>query len=272
MKTRHNRLAGFLSIALISALFTSAVSLPVSAQEKPEDLISRATSLYALGNYEEAELVALRALTNAPNIPEVDRARLYRLLGFIYVAQDEKEKAKLQFIKWLELDPFAKLDPVYISPKIISVFEAARAEFESQRKRGKPQDYAQLSQQLKALRRSVLFPGLGQLYLNKQVKGYTLLTAEIICIGGFAYFQVNYNRSRDNYLQEINPSHMQSLYDDYNFFYRGKNASLILAAGIYLYSLVDVLYFPPAPSASQKVSLSILPQPESLIRLTFTFP
>ncbi len=262
------------SLVLIALLLCVLGSSPrrVRAQNQAEDLINQAAKLFDAGDYEEAELAALRALTDEDQLLDVDRARLHRLLGFIYVVLEEKEKAKQQFINWLEIDPFARLDPLYISPKIISVFEEAKAEFQVRQEQGKPPDYTQLNRQLHALKRSVLFPGLGQIYQDQQVKGFTLLAAEIVCLGGFAYFQVNYDRARDDYLQETDPEKMQDRYDDYNFFYRGRTASMLLAVGVYLYSLADVLYFPPKEPESSSVSFNLTPRGGALITLTLPLP
>jgi hypothetical protein len=184
---------------------------------------------------------------------------------------EDKEKAKKQFISWLEIDDSAKLDPLYISPKIIAVFDEARIEYEQKKRAGVPQDYSELSAQLTAVKRSLLFPGLGQLYRNQQVKGFGLLAAEALCLGVFAYCQINYDRTRDAYYAETDPERMQERYDEYNLLYRARSTSLILAAGVYLYSLADVLYFPPKTGAPQ-ITMRFSSESERFLSLTITIP
>lgn len=254
---------GFISLLTILCLVSGMMS-PAQAQTDEADLIERVNKLYEDGNLREAELTALRALQESKTLAPVDRAQLHRLLGFTYVAQGENEKAKQQFIAWLELDPLAQLDPLYISPKIISVFSEAKAGF-SQRKTPPP-DYANLNAQVQAVRRSLLFPGLGQLHRGEQIKGFSLIVSQVVLLGTFTYCQINYDRARDRYLGATDPIQMQGLYDDYNLYYRGRNATLLLAAGVYLYSLFDIIYINPhVPLAHPSLALIANPTPPSQI-------
>lgn len=243
------------------------------AQSGQTVLVDRAVLLYDEGRFEEAEITALRALQDNDILAPVDRARLRRILGFTYVVLGESEKAKRQFIYWLELDPLARLDPLYISPKIISVFQEAQQEYNRLKAEKTPPDYTKLDLQMKATRRSLLFPGLGQLYQGQQVKGLSLLASEVVLLSAFAYCQINYDKSRDRYLSETNSARMQSLYDDCNLYYRGRYASAILAAGVYLYSLFDVMFPSPGNQAgSSTLSLSVCPGSPSFLTLSFTLP
>ena len=241
---------------LIAILIVGVMAQGAFAQNDETDLIGLADSLYVEGKLNEAELTALRALQNPESLPPIDRARLYRILGFTYVAQGKNEKAKQQFLSWLKIDPLANLDPLYISPKIINVFAEAQVEFKQTRT--PPPDYANLNKQMQAVRRSLLFPGLGQLHRGQQIKGFTLITSEIILLGTLTYCQIKYDQARDQYLDESDPDKMDSQYDDCNLYYRGRNASIALAVGIYLYSLFDIMYFhPQTEPQSSPFSLSV---------------
>lgn len=201
--------------------------------------------LYNEGNFREAEQSALRSLQSPNELPPVDRANLYRLLGFTYVALGENEKAKQHFESWLELDPLADLDSVFVSPKIISVFREAAKEFSIKKTQPPPPDTEALTRQVSAFQRSLLFPGLGQLHRDQRTKGYTLLAFEAVSLGVAVFAQIRYDEARDRYLQEKNPARMQDLYDDTNYFYYLRNGAAILAGAVYLYSLIDAAYFPP---------------------------
>ena len=262
-----------LLIPILIFCYLVCLSTVAEAQETETELVDRAIVLFSSSNFDEAELVALRALVNQDRLAPVDKERLHRILGFIYVVQEKNQKAIQQFINWLELDPLVELDPVYISPKIIAVFEDAKRQYELQQKLKTPVDYTSLNQQVNAFKRSLFFPGIGQLYQGKQVKGYSLFAAEILLLGTFAYCQVNYIRTRDDYLAETDVTHMQSLYDEYNLFYRGRYASLFLAAGVYVYSLFDVLYFPPAIEDEPiALTFSVSPHPLRLVTFNINLP
>ncbi len=66
---------------------------------------------------------------------------------------------------------------------------------------------------------------------------------------------------------------MQSRYDEYNLYYRGRNASIILAAGVYLYSLFDIMYFHPQTEPnSSPLSISITEDFTPSLSLRLTLP
>ncbi len=230
--------------------------------------MERVEQLYNEGNFREAEQRALRLLQSSSELPPVDRANLYRMLGFTYVALGENEKAKQHFESWLELDPLADLDSVYVSPKIISVFREAVREFSARKSQPPPPDIQTLTQQVSAFQRSLLFPGLGQLHCKQRWKGYALLTSEVILIGTIVYAQIRYDEARDEYLQETNPARMQNLYDATNDFYRLRNGAAVLAGAVYLYSLFDAAYLMPvANNSPARISLQISRDPQRLIRV-----
>lgn len=245
----------------------------LKAQESSSDVVHQAVALYFEGKFREAEFTALRALQYYENLAPVDRAELHRILGFTYVAQGENEKAIKQFIAWLEIDPLANLNPLYVSRKIRQVFESAKEEYNQLKTEKKPPDYEKISLQIKAIKRSVIFPGLGQIYSGQQVKGYSLLTSEVVLIGAFIYCQVNYDHSRDRYLSETDPSRMQKLYNETNIFNKGRYASGILALGVYLFNLYDALYIPQKSAGSgQAVNISLSPNSTNWFTIRLTLP
>lgn len=262
----------FLFKLLLTILCTSSLAALSRAQNPDSGAVDEVIRLYDEGKFRDAEVTALRALQSPQKPARVDQAILHKYLAFSYVAMGDAEKARNEFLNLLELDPLARLDSLYISPKIIAVFREAQQGYRSQRQQSRPPDLTHLNLQIAAVKRSLLFPGLGQLYRKQQVKGYSLLASEVVFLGSFIFCQVQYDQARDRYLAETNPSKMQRLYDDVNLYYRGRYASAILAAGVYLYSLFDVLYFPP-PSESKPSRLSLAPSLRTgpSITLTLTF-
>lgn len=258
---------------LVIVLLTGYLAGAAWSQEQNSDVVNQVINFYVGGRFKDAEVTALRALQNEEDLADVDRAELYRLLGFTYVAQGEHEKAKRQFISWLEIDSLASLDPLYISPKIRRVFDEAHEEFIARKTSDNPPDYEAINLQVKAAKRSLIFPGLGQIYRGQQVKGYSLLASQVVLLGGLFYCQINVERARERYLSETDPALMQIRYDEYNQFYYGRNATAILAVGVYVYSLLDALYFPP-PSTSDRGNLSLQVSPDmgNLISIRITLP
>ncbi|MBU0517510.1 hypothetical protein KKA00_03865 [bacterium] len=256
-------------LAICTLVVCCGIADLATAQPEQNEIVNQVERLYYQGQFEEAELLALRALTNTEQLSPMEQARLHRTLGFIYVVLEERDKATQQFINWLQIDPGADLDPLYISPKIIQEFEAAKIKYEEMVKAGPPPDFTALENQRVAVQRSLFFPGLGQIYREQYVKGYTLVVSEIALLGILAYCQFNIDDAQNDYLNERDPAFFQEKYDKYNNLYRGRYASLALAAGVYLYSLFDAIYLPPATDQST-TSLSLGFGPEATPQITLT--
>jgi hypothetical protein len=253
----------------VGTLCILSIPAAVPAQGETADIVHQVDSLYYQSRFREAELTALRALQEPGNLAPVDRGLLHKTLGFTYVAMGENDKARSQFTEWLVIDPLAQLDSVYVSPKIISVFQEAKI---AQEKTLIPsRDPQELKTQLASAKRSLFFPGLGQLYTGKQAKGLVMFVSEVFLLGSYAYCQVQYSQARDDYLMERNPAHMQSLYDHYNNYNRARYGSLILAAGVYLYSLYDALAVPPPAAKPNPLTLSLTPAANRLVTLTLRY-
>lgn len=258
---------------IVLILLAGCFSGKAWSQTPGSDVVNQVINLYVEGKFKDAEVTALRALQDEQDLADVDRAELYRILGFTYVAQGESVKAKRQFIAWLEIDSLASLDPLYISPKIRRVFDEAHEEFILRKTQKNPPDYEDIQLRIMAAKRSLIFPGLGQINRGQQVKGYSLLASEIVLLGAFVYCQVNVDRARDRYLSETDPALMQDRYDEYNLFYHGRNATALLALGVYVYSLLDALYFPPSLSNDRSnLSLHVSPDMGNLLSIRITLP
>ncbi|HEX7342768.1 MAG TPA: DUF5683 domain-containing protein [bacterium] len=235
------------------------------------DPVGEVVALYDQGLFQEAELLALRTLQSSDSLAPVDRGILHRTLGFTYVALGENEKAQNQFIAWLDFDPLAELDSVYISPKIITVFREAQADYLNRQTQQQKAQIQPPDLRLLAATRSMIFPGWGQVYAGYRTKGFALMTSEALLLGAIVFCQVQYEDSRDKYLAERSPDRMQDLYDDANNFYRARNASIALAAGVYLFSLYDALHLLPQQRVEATLTFSCQPDPEKFLSLTLHF-
>ncbi len=92
-------------------------------------------------------------------------------------------------------------------------------------------DFRTKEEQLKdpkiALKRSLTFPGAGQIYNDQKVKGYALIAGEVLALWNFNENRKKYNayedsfsKSRDHYLRE-------------------RNRFAWIAIGLYFYGVLD---------------------------------
>ena len=94
-------------------------------------------------------------------------------------------------------------------------------------------DFRSESEQLKdpkiAMKRSLIFPGAGQLYNDQKIKGSILIAGEL-----FALWSFNENKKKyDNY----NGSESHSR----NYYLRKRNRFAWIAVGLYFYGMLDAV-------------------------------
>jgi hypothetical protein len=78
-----------------------------------------------------------------------------------------------------------------------------------------------------ALKKSLIFPGMGQIYNDQKIKGYSLIAAEI-----FSLWSFNENRKKHK-----NYSESDAKSQDY--YLRERNRFAWMAIGLYFYGILD---------------------------------
>lgn len=97
----------------------------------------------------------------------------------------------------------------------------------------KKMDFRSESEQLKdpktAMKRSLVFPGAGQIYNDQNIKGYALIAGEILALWSF-----NENREKYSNYEES---------DKYsrNHYLRERNRFAWIAIGLYFYGILDAV-------------------------------
>ena len=125
------KLAGKIGVGLIVIGLSLGFSAAVYAQqaEGPDRSITKAKLLYDSGRYQDAfnELVTL--LGQGKEYDPKMMVEIYKYLAFCYSAYDRKDLSKKQFKNALKYEPTMALDLIFTSPKIVEVFNEAKAEF-----------------------------------------------------------------------------------------------------------------------------------------------
>ena len=78
-----------------------------------------------------------------------------------------------------------------------------------------------------ALKKSLIFTGVGQLYNDQKIKGYTLIAAEL-----FSLYSFNENRKK---YKDFNESYGKSQ----DYYLRERNRFAWIAIGLYFYGILD---------------------------------
>jgi tetratricopeptide (TPR) repeat protein len=226
-------------------------------------MLEKAKLYYNNGEYESAITQLENALQYLKQLNQNEQVEAYKYLAFSYVAFGDREKAKEQFKRALDLDPKLELDPATVSPKIIKVFEEANAEMVTiqpppapvQQPVTKPTKPIEKPSQVSttgALARSCCLPGWGQMYKGENSKGKKLMIAAAItlptCLIATSIQDVKHQKYLDT--EPGNEDEMDRAYKEYRTWYNITAISWLAFIGVYAYNIYDVVFTKAAVKSS----------------------
>lgn len=245
----------FLGLILSSAAF---------GQNAERHLIEEIQTAYNQLNYPEAEIKAQAALKDFQRFTPAQLTEIHKILGLIYFSQNKEDAARLQFENALALSPDLKLDPLFVSPKIVEFFEEIKnARTSKMHEAGSPRAEARYvlvhDPRPAAAMRSMILPGWGQLYKGEKTKGRLLLGLWSAGVIGSVAAHVARANAEDKYLTETDPDRIESRYNTFNTFHKLRNNLLIFSGGVWLFSYLDAIIKKQNPVYSSPKSVLILP-------------
>jgi tetratricopeptide (TPR) repeat protein len=222
-----------------------------------ETMLNRAKEFYYGGEYH----LAIRELENAlqylKQLKQTDQVEAYKYLAFSYVAFGDQARAKEQFKKALALDPVLELDPTTVSPKIIKVFEEAKAEMTvapvvEPGAPGMETPVEEISG-LDATIRSCCVAGWGQNYRGEKSKGKKLMIAWGVTLGTTLGSLIITSAKKEAYedLYLTQPSSaFDDAYEQYKLWHNITAINLLAFLGVYAYNLYDIVFHKPSTRTS----------------------
>ncbi len=228
-------------------------------------MLEKAKLYYNNGEYENAIKQLEDALQYLKQLNQTEQVEAYKYLAFSYVAFGDKERAKEQFKKALMLDPKLELDPATVSPKIIKVFEEAKAEMvlvtpkpptvQPPAKPTKPVVQPAQVSTTGALLRSCCLPGWGQMYKGESSKGKKLMIATAILLPtaviSSSIQEVKHKKYLD--IEPGNEDEMDQAYKEYRLWYNIAAISWGSYFVLYVYNIYDVLTAKPVTKSSMNI-------------------
>lgn len=212
-----------------------------------DSLFTVAQRHYDNGDFDLAELTALRGLRTTTGLDDFEQLKFHALLGFVYVAKDQHDAAIQEFVSVLSVNPRYEPDPVTTSPKILEAFRQAKADY-MLRVASEPAVYRmpQADVRLAASWRSLVAPGWGQMYKDQRVKGAVVIAAQVLSLAALVYMQTEVNRRHDDYLalKQYGDPNVEDRYQEYRRSYQTRNVVGYITLGIYFASYLDALYVP----------------------------
>jgi hypothetical protein len=226
------------------------LSAGARAQISPDSTLELVRTLYAAGSYAQAELEARRLLEH--DLPgDSVKTIAEQWVAFALVAQGRTASAKDHFVNILRRQPAYDLDPVLTSPKILSVFNEARAAFRS----SKPASATTPAEQFGGITyRTLLFPGWEQLYQGRTTSGAIFLGAGIATLGTGIVLEFVRADARDKYLAATSPDEIEQKYNTYNRVRTAEIWAFAAFAAVYLASEIDVFTNSPPVSVALRTT------------------
>jgi hypothetical protein len=192
-------------------------------------------------------------LLSSDSLPSVMKPQLYMMKGISHFVLLQDSLAKDSFLEILKLNPQFYPDSVVTSPKIISFFNEVKNKYEWYYLPGSnadadtvllnpPRDeFLQYKEKFRsAVVRSLLFPGLGHLYLENNTGWYLSIPAGVSFLSSI-YYIIDTQNKRMDYLNAQDPDLINEKYKDYNSSYKMRNISIIVYSAIWLFSQFDIL-------------------------------
>ncbi|MBN2400082.1 MAG: hypothetical protein JXI33_07050 [Candidatus Aminicenantes bacterium] len=95
----------------------------------------------------------------------------------------------------------------------------------------------------KALERSLLFPGLGQLGEKQYLKAALFAGAEIFCLAEVIIFMGKGNDAYDHYRDAVDPQDVIEFRSQTEKYDKHRNTAILAAAGVWVLNMIDIFVF-----------------------------
>lgn len=219
-----------------------------------ETMLGRAKTFYYNGEYEYAIRELENAMRYLEQLKQSDQVEAYKYLAFSYVAFGDRNKAKEQFKKALHLNPDLELDPATVSPKIIKVFEEAKAEMVT----APPEQPVEPTTVEKAepgnfdaTIRSCCVGGWGQMYRGESSKGKKMMIAWGTTLGVTLVSWIITSNREDEYKNlQAQSAPYDDAYDKYKLWYNIAWVNTGIFLGVHAFNLYDIIFRKPRTNTS----------------------
>ncbi|OGU35979.1 MAG: hypothetical protein A2068_13265 [Ignavibacteria bacterium GWB2_35_6b] len=249
-------------------LFTAFVFLLCSitfAQQLPLDEIR---DNYKSFNYQKV-IDLSQTLLNDNSLTKEEIIELQTMNAVSYYSLNDETSARKSFIEILKLENSYSLDPAFISPKIITLFETTKKDFnqiyvgkvedtktENKTEENPGQSIQNYLPDNSYMFKSIVLPGWGHLSRGNNTKGFIIGTASLAALGTMIYYAVDAGDKEKQYLNETDPILIQQKYSSYNSSYKTRNTLIAAYAAIWLFAQLDLFVFDTGYDSS---TLSISP-------------
>jgi hypothetical protein len=256
-------------VTIICLLFCALTSL-APAQTAVDSTLRVVDSLYNAGSYSLAELEARRILEN-DLLSDSLRIASEQWVAFSLVAQGKTALAKEHFLALLRRQPSLELDPILTSPKILAVFNDARATYLVSRTQETGVSPVSGSIPPEGITfRTIVFPGWEQWYHGRTPIGPVFVGAGVATLGSAIAMAFLRKSAHQEYLAATIPEDIEARYNTYNRYSEAESYCFAAFAVVYLLSEIDVF------TRNSAVTVSPMPARSAIsgsgLRVSFALP
>jgi len=231
-------------------------TLQASIIGQTDSLFKMLAKSYEANNYSETIKISDNILSAKESLSEKDLLKIYEMRAVCFYSQFNKDSSRTNFISALNLND--KYEPKIqdVSPKIINFFKNVKVNYlkivtnnnsslNKKNKIEKPSSLGNKIHYINTTALSIFAPGAGHLYNGHKTKGYSLLSASTLLLGGSVYFSIRTNNLEKKYIHEGDKQIIIEKYKDYNQSYKIRNVLLISYATVWLFSQLDLFFLNP---------------------------
>ena len=241
--------------ALVLFFMIICITNQTSAQNNTE-IGAKLDSLYRSRSYNALENYALRLLINTDSLDTTERAKLHKYLGIVYIIQGREDEGKLEFTRWLALDSNGYMDSFNYPPRIVQIFQEAKAESATFSEIFPPPTLQRWKPSPSSALKSVLVPGWGQIVQGKKRKGIYIFTAQAVSLSGWLVSEHNFDIADKAYHTETDPERFDKKYDIANNWNKARWSFIAASIAVYVFAQTDFILFPSYVSLSESNNIS----------------
>lgn len=223
-----------------------------------QEYIASLESAYENFNYSKVVELSNQILNSDSEIDSEANLHILTLKAASEYAMGNNESSKRTFIQLLGANPLYDLDSKKFSPKIVSFFNNIKRDYSSISAQVNKQDVLKrdfINEEIEpqtifnrelfssALVKSAIIPGWGQISQSNNLKNWAIISASTVSLAGMVYSIINTNNLERRYLAATDKSEIATRYKNYNDSYKIRNTLIAGYALIWIYSLLDLLYF-----------------------------
>lgn len=208
---------------------------------------NRVRLLYERLEFDEAIETGQNLLASNLELGKEDLITINEYMALSFYNLGKIDSARSHFLSLLSIEPAFELDPIEVSPKIITFFNELKQEAGSQQ----AEDAIGYTKYIfvedlrpGATFRSIILPGWGQFYKHQKTRGYILggaFVASLAATGVSLYFEKD---NRDKYLGSTTPSTIEKDYQTYNDWFKRRKLFTVSTICIWAVAVLDAMWTP----------------------------